>query len=61
MESSDVIAVCNTFNKENATPDEIAEFGANLFRIMYGGKVSDELSHLRKLKSSEKNATCKTG
>ena len=56
----EVIGVCSTFNKENATENEIAENGSALFKVMYGGKVSDELADLRRLAFTGKNATCKT-
>ena len=60
-ETPQIIDICSTFDKQNATPKEISQSGAKLFKILYGGKVNGTLADLRRLMFSEKNATCKTG
>ena len=56
----DVMAVCNIFNAEDRNQEEIIESGTNLFKIMYGGNIDDELGHLRKLHFHEMSASSKS-
>ena len=56
----DVMAACSIFNAEDSSQEEIIESGTNLFKIMYGGKVHDELGHLRKIRFHEMSTSSKS-
>ena len=59
QKNQDVKEACKTFMNESATKDEVKKAGCLVFVLLYGGRISDTLSHLRYLNYKKLAATTK--